>query len=86
MGPFVIEVPYWLQKCRSKVQENDSNDIQFSFMIENTWFNAYFSKCKIADVKKHLHLGHLVDTFVQSDIQEVYLSQDRNHNISPSIK
>ena len=33
----------------------------------------------------HLYLWHLADAFVQSELQQVYLSQERNHNILPLI-
>ena len=33
-----------------------------------------------------LHCGHLEDAFVQSDLQYVHLSQERNHNMSLSME
>ena len=34
----------------------------------------------------HIHLGHLADTFFQSNLQSVHLSQERKHDISPSME
>ena len=43
-------------------------------------------KCDILLIHLQLHLGHLADILVQKDLQYyVHLSQDRSHNISPSI-